>query len=235
MNTSHIAIAVALTAFCGPALAGGLAPSTPEPQPIIEVNSGPTGFEGAYIGASLGYNFPGDDKVGVKGPGISGTDNIGDLDMGGGSFAVQAGYRWDLNPAIIGVELGATFGNISADFDNSEGEGENTVDYAVSLRGSLGWEATTDTLLYGFAGASHGQFDYSVERAAGGDISEEYGRTGYLGGFGVERNISDNWSLRGEYQYTNYGNEKLSNGGYSTEATPDYHSVTLGLNYSFGG
>ncbi len=235
MTKTPLALALMLCAFSGPALAGGLTQTTPE-TPIVEVvTSAPVGFAGAYAGLSLGWAFPGDDQVGVSGPGISGTDDIGELDLGGTSFGVQLGYRWDLAPVLLGVEVAATGGNISADFDNSEGEGENSLDYALSLRGSAGTEIARETLFYGFAGASYGKFDYSVTRDAGGEFDENFNRTGYLGGVGLERAISDRWSLRGEYQYTNYGSEKLTDSdGYDTKATPDYHSVNIGLNYRFG-
>ena len=233
MIRNLIAISIALSTLCGQGFAGGYTDAAPEVVPVDPLPEAISRFEGAYIGGSLGYSFPGDDRVGVSGPGIAGTDDIGELDLGGMSVGLQAGYRWDLQPAILGVELAGQAGNISADFDNSDGEGENNQDYAISLRGSLGWQNRTDTLFYGFAGASMGKFDYKVERDAGGDIDDSFTRTGYLGGVGVERALGARWSLRGEYQYTNYGKETLSDSnGFETEATPDYHSISLGMNYA---
>ncbi|MDV7142497.1 outer membrane beta-barrel protein [Tropicimonas sp. TH_r6] len=228
------ALALVLCAFSGPALAGGLIQTFPE-EPFVEgTTPGPVGFAGAYAGISLGY-ASGNDEVGVSGPTISGKDKIGDFDSDGTSFGVQFGYRWDLASMLLGVEAAATGGTISADFDNSDGNGETSVDYALSLRASAGTEIARETLVYGFAGASYAQFDYDVARDAGGDISEEFSRIGYLGGIGLERAIGERWLVRGEYQYTNYGSEDLTDSsGYATKATPDYHSFTVGLNYRFG-
>jgi opacity protein-like surface antigen len=48
---------------------------------------------------------------------------------------------------------------------------------------------------------------------------------------GWERPLSDRLSLRGEYLYSNFGSETLSDpvSGATTKATPTYHRVGLAL------
>ncbi|HHX89110.1 MAG TPA: porin family protein, partial [Paracoccus sp.] len=48
-----------------------------------------------------------------------------------------------------------------------------------------------------------------------------------------EQQIGNNWSMRGEYSYTQYRGRDLSDGVHTTRATPDYHSVRFGLNRRF--
>ncbi|WP_161470921.1 outer membrane protein [Tropicimonas marinistellae] len=191
-------------------------------------------FAGGYAGISLGYAFGGDDDVGVRGGGLSGTETIGSLEAGGTLGGLQLGYRWDLDPVLIGLEIGVTGGDLSDSFDNSDGAAETELQHEVSLRGSLGWELNAETLLYGFVGVSQAEFDYEVSGPDGADIDESFSPTGYLAGLGAEWALGENWSLRGEYRYTNYGKETLSdNAGHKTEATPKFHLVSLGLNYRF--
>ncbi|RYH10390.1 outer membrane protein [Tropicimonas sp. IMCC6043] len=233
MTQTHFATACVLTLLCGQAVADELIPASVAPfrEPPLMVDR----FIGAHAGVSLGFAAPGNDEVGISGPGIAGTEDIGELGLGGAGFALQVGYRWDLDTVLLGVEASARLGNISADFDTDAGEGSNELTGALSLRGELGWEARSDTLFYGFAGATLGSFDYELSRTGGGEIDDSFSRTGYIGGVGVERALNETWSLRGEYQYSNFGSEELEGaGGYSTKVTPDFHSFSLGLNYSFG-
>ena len=80
---------------------------------------------------------------------------------------------------------------------------------------------------------AHGKFDYRAV-GNGGTIENDFSATGYLVGLGVERAIGENWSVRGEYQYTNYGSEELTDpAGFSTKATPQDHRLSLGLLWRF--
>lgn len=233
MTKRRIAPAFMLPLACGQALAGGASPERiipyREPPPMVDR------FIGPHAGVSLGFAAPGNDEVGISGPGIDGTEDIGEMGLGGAAFGVQAGYRWDLDTLLLGVEVSARAGDISADFETDAGEGSNSLGNNIAVRGEVGWEARSDTLLYGFAGATLGTFDFEVSRDAGGEIEESFSRTGYLGGLGIERALNDKWSLRGEYQYSHFGSEELEGaGGYSASVTPDFHMLSLGLNYSFG-
>ena len=111
------------------------------------------------------------------------------------------------------------------------------MDYVLSLKGSVGVLVSPETLLYGFVGVSYGSFEYSVTgngRIAGVYIEDNASGSGYVAGFGLERALTDRWSLRSEYQYCNIGKSKLSDvAGNTTKATPDSHSFRLGLNLSF--
>ena len=67
-------------------------------------------------------------------------------------------------------------------------------------------------------------------------------RVGYVLGAGMERALRSNWSLKLEYQYLNFGDQKaqgalfFSNGHASDETVTtrfdtDIHTVRVGLNY----
>ncbi|MBK5932752.1 outer membrane immunogenic protein [Rhodovulum imhoffii] len=218
-----------------PVFAGGLAPNVEEPEIISAAPIAFTIFEGVYAGASLGFAFGGDDRVGLRDP--VPKYNAGKLELGGVLGDLHLGYRWRNYNLVYGGELGVSFGNVEDSTTDKGVKSESSLNTAITLRGSVGQMVRDDTLLYGFAGLSRGSFDYSVKGTdAGGDIGidDDFDRTGYVLGVGMERAMSERWSVRGELQYSNYGKEKLTGpNDHATYATPDYFSLNLGVNFQF--
>ena len=57
---------------------------------------------------------------------------------------------------------------------------------------------------------------------------------GGVAGLGVERKVTDRWSVFGEYEYRGFDKKKVTDAnGFTSEATPEHHSVKLGVNFSF--
>lgn len=229
------ALAAAICLLAAPGFAGGpvIGKTEPEvlaPVPVVLDYAKPR-FAGGYVGGSLGYAFNGDDVVGVIPP-TGPVTNHGDLEMSGAIADIHAGYRWLPGPFVWGVELGLEGGDVKDDANDGIYDSETKMKYAVSLRGTFGYSYSDETIIYGFAGVSHGKFDYTVAGPLG-TIDAEVSRTGYIVGAGVEHALNDRWSLRGEYQFSDYGKERLESAGFDTHATPKFHSVRLGVNYSF--
>ena len=62
-------------------------------------------------------------------------------------------------------------------------------------------------------------------------------RDGYTVGAGVEYMFTPNWSIKGEYQYYNFGNTSFTSGPVPIVGSrfhDDEHTVKLGINYRFG-
>lgn len=215
---------LALLAAAAPAHAGGPVNPVSEVEIIAPAAiAPPTPFAGGYVGAGLGYAFSGDDRVGIR----PGDTVAGDLELSGAIADIHAGYRWQPGVFVWGVELGVEGGNV----EDSDGGSSTEMKYGVTLRGMSGWTPNDTTLIYGFAGVAHGKFDYTV----GGDMNfnGETSETGYVVGFGVERLLNDRWSIRGEYQYADFGKKELEANGFVTEVTPKFQSVRVGVNYRF--
>ena len=104
----------------GGALAGGLAPAVPEPEPAPPALQVSNPFLGSYGGVSLGYVFNGDDEVGIRPPGGAST-RIGDLDLSGALAGLHGGYRWQMRRLTVGVELGLVGGDVKDDFSTQGG------------------------------------------------------------------------------------------------------------------
>ncbi|WP_323716175.1 outer membrane protein [Paracoccus aminovorans] len=208
--------------------AGGYTPpvvDTGVVAPITEV--APVGnWQGGYAGLTLGYAFGGDDDVGVSGV------TPDSLEMSGANGGVRLGYRWQKDRWVFGPELGYEGGNIKDSFSTDGYDAESKVKNVLALRMKTGYEVAPNTLVYGIAGVARGKIDYSVT-GNGADINDTYTKTGYIVGLGAERMINDKWSVTGEYEYANFGKEKLSDGTNTTNATPKFHNIKLGVNFKF--
>lgn len=218
-----------------PALAGGLTEPMAEPAVETPAKAAPARqpFVGPYIGASLGYAFNGDDRVGVRGGGA--PLDLGDLEQSGALGGLHLGYRTALlNGWSYGVELGVIGGDVSDELSNGTARAKTELNHAVSLRAAAGRVVGDGLLVYGFGGVTHGNFDYQVSVPGRVDLDTDFSRTGYLLGLGVEKQLSDHWSMRGEYQFSDFGKETLTDAsGSRTQATPKFHALSVGISYNF--
>lgn len=240
MKTSFAAAGLGLVALtAAPVFAGG--PVVPVAEPIVAAPVAvvpPAMFNGGYVGAGLGYAFQGDDEVGVDMP-----DAVGTLELSGARADLHTGYRWQRPGSnfVYGVEAMVTGGEISDDVSGTVGgvdyEAESELKWLATLRGSLGYTVRPDTLLYGFAGYSVGRSELTINSSdpSRGNIDESIDIDGYAVGVGLEKLLTDKWSVRGEYEYSNYGKESVESdtGAYETHFTPDAHTIRVGVNYRF--
>ncbi|AUM74912.1 outer membrane protein [Paracoccus jeotgali] len=220
------------------AFAGGfVAPTVEVVDPIVPVIA--QDWTGAYVGASIGYAFAGDDRVGyAENNDVFATP--GKLELSGANAGLRVGYRKQFTGQtrewVMGAELGYEGGSIEDSFSTAEYEAGNEINSVLALRVKTGvLNAPQDTLFYGILGVARADYDYRASSTDGvidlvGDGEKS---TGYIVGFGVERKMTDKLSLTGEWEYANFGKTNLGDGVYSTEMTPDYHNIKLGLNYRF--
>ena len=90
-----------------------------------------------------------------------------------------------------------------------DGINEVELDWMVSVIGRAGFLATPTTYLYGLAGWSYGHFEVN-ELTFGWNKLNDFESDGMTVGGGIEKMLTPKWSLRGEYRYTNVGNENFS-------------------------
>lgn len=107
-------------------------------------------------------------------------------------------------------EFGNTSSSSSQSVENLKGvDNELELDWTVSVIGRAGYLATPTTLLYGLAGWTYGHFEVEDTWFAGSQI-DDFGSHGVTVGGGFEQRLSEKWSLRGEYRYTDFGKENFS-------------------------
>lgn len=226
----------------------------PIPAPILFT------WTGFYVGLNGGFAFGGDDVVGLRltppanGPQLA---NYGKLELSGGFGGGQVGYNWQLGALVFGVEAdiqGAgiddtvTADRLAFGFLPTTARSRSRVNFFGTARGRVGW-AWDRLLIYGTGGFAYGGVDYRVEVEAPGVgltsvLSKDDVRTGWAGGGGVEWAFAPNWTAKVEYQYINLGRDTISGPlrfrgapirdfRISTQETPDFHTVRVGINYKF--
>jgi outer membrane immunogenic protein len=203
------------------------------PTPYVSADS----WAGFYAGINGGYAWSGDSNAIA----YSGGDTTGRAQPQGGFGGGQIGYNFQSGRFVYGVETdfqGADLGDrvTGTSAQGNDYSSRERVDWFGTARGRLGY-AFGNTLLYGTGGFAYG--DVRQHAADGSSsVSSSGTQTGWAAGGGIEYKISPAWSLKGEYQYIDLGNEKLSDpaGAASTNSLDtSFHTVRLGLNYRFGG
>jgi outer membrane immunogenic protein len=201
-------------------LAGSAFAAEPAPAPSsVPVFT----WTGLYVGGQIGYAWGRDPVT------WAGTAN--DLDLAAGAFTqspqgviggAHVGYNLQYNPwLVIGVEGSVdgtslsktvvvplidlpadTFG--SATFNSS-------ASVQGSIRGRLGiaWDRV---LIYGTGGIAFTSFNTSITDTTGfftgvpgTNTTISNTRAGWTAGGGLEYAITDNWWVRAEYRYSNFG------------------------------
>lgn len=215
-----------------PALAGAYAPLPAEPVvPAPHYSPAPVAayWDGAYAGFTMGYNFRGTDEVQLAPapPGVIGT-----MRVRGALLGVQAGRNWQSGAMVYGIEGGLNLTRTRDSISLGTASASMRINPFADLRGRVGY-AMNDGLLYAVGGLSAGRIQYAASDGATSNIEETYTRVGWSLGVGYEQQIGNNWTMRGEYSYTQYRGRDLSDGIHTTRATPDYHSLRFGLNRRF--
>ena len=59
-------------------------------------------------------------------------------------------------------------------------------------------------------------------------------RIGWTAGAGLEYALTDNWSVRAEYDYLGFGSKQLSFAPVTTNADLNVQEVKAGFDYKFG-
>lgn len=204
-------------------------------------------WSGGYIGAHLGYGW--------------GVVEATDTDPGGGLFdeatgqtlavdasgflaGFQAGVNWQMDSVVLGVEgqvgwLGLSGDNvILADPDNF-----GRVDFGAyaDLTARLGF-AADNALFYLKGGLAVAQINTTFGDIVDGTPDEDPlssatfdgVKGGWTVGLGAELALDDNWSVKAEYQYYDFGTQEIVDvEGDTGDVTFKVHTIKVGLNYGF--
>lgn len=181
-------------------------------------------WTGFYVGAGLGAGTVVQSQTIVDSLGPLFSDTYG----GTGYFAtVTAGYDYRVMPRVV---AGAFFDYDLSRISNDSWSTLLPFDHkhAWSLGARLGYLANPTTLWYGLGGYTQSSFDYFM-------VGSKELRGFFVGG-GAESQLGGNWSLRGEYRYTQFRQETLIDfcGCASLEAETSAHTGRLLLIYRFG-
>ncbi|QCK86264.1 porin family protein [Phreatobacter aquaticus] len=187
-------------------------------------------WTGFYAGLNIGLGIA-NTNFGVV---IPGAPSSGSGLVAGG----QIGYNHQINNVVLGVEADLGYFGVSRTAAIVAVGGPTTIftwktTWDASLRARAG-VAVDRALLYVTGGVAFA--DIGIRQtllavtATGGQT-----RVGWTLGAGLEYAVTQNWTIRGEYLYANYGRKGITanTGVTSPPVSLQEHKVRIGLNYLF--
>jgi outer membrane immunogenic protein len=224
----------AATALCAaPALAADMPVKAPVYPAVAPVFS----WTGFYLGIAGGGGWGSTRHTNAVNLATSGTVGIH-----GGLFGGTFGYNWQTGPLVLGLEGDISWSGIRSTFtDTGSGFCTSAFPCVTDLRwlgtgrGRIGY-AFAQHLLYATGGVAYGSVRATVLGTCCTD--ETRTRTGYAVGGGFETAFYQNWSVKLEYLYVNFGtrtNYTNVGGTVAENVFLDAHILRAGLNYRFGG
>ncbi|WP_371168541.1 outer membrane protein [Aliiroseovarius sp. 2305UL8-7] len=234
---SKMTLAILLAVISQSAFAGNLTDPTVEPSIDLAQSDNRAYWEGAYVGATIGYNFGNRDRIGITSP-IEPDFRLGNFFNEGWAGSLRAGYRWQTGRWVFGPEIAIEGGKIEDSVRFEDYRGNTKLNHAFSLRLKGGRAVPVfNSIVYGTIGVTRGSFDYDlIGTGPYGtiDFDDGFSANGYILGFGIEHPLTKRLSVTGEYEYVNYGKTELTDSlGNVTVATPLFHNVKVGLNLRF--
>lgn len=204
---------------------------TYEPAPVAAEVAPSFNWTGFYFGGSVGYGWGKTDQT----DGSDGliTDNSGDLKPDGFIAGLQLGgdYQFPSN-VVLGALVDLYYSNAKDTFQGNNYSTESKLQYFGTGRVRAGY-AMDKFLPYvtgGFAWANN-KIDDSVW---GSDSQTHFGWTA---GAGVEYAVTQNWSVKAEYLYTDFGSKTYSFPDDTDQGSYDVglksQTATIGVNYRF--
>ncbi|WP_316862825.1 outer membrane beta-barrel protein [uncultured Cohaesibacter sp.] len=188
-------------------------------------------WSGLYMGVQYGM---GNGTINSK-DGTNKTSfkfNTGDSSTGG----VLAGWNFQQGNIVYGLEGGVSVNELKGNYSGSALPYQNN-DYVwhAEARGRLGYSFGR-FLPYVSAGLLAGEYYVKSGATATGSTADIDGVFGYTAGAGVDVRIAQNFSLRSEYIYQNYGKSNYQLASGPTTLTNDYdvHIARAALLYHFG-
>jgi outer membrane immunogenic protein len=224
-------IAVA-SLIAGPAVAADLPLKAPPPPVVYD------SWTGFYVGAALGGKWANTTWTTTSTSDFPGTivdaSSPRNFNPSGTRIAGYAGYNWQNQAWLFGVEFDVAYANNTASsvgipgctilcFPGAPGPGVDAssvkMGWDASARARIGYLATPSLLVYGTGGIAwqeiqtsgfcqHSGADPACTDAAGAPfdtVTNSKTLTGWTIGGGVEAKMYGNWLLRGEYRYANFG------------------------------
>ena len=214
-----------LACSAGLALADGI----PSAANIAEAPIGGNEWRGFYVSAAIGGGWSDSShSIGA---------NYGEFEADGFQGSVGLGYDiMARDNIVLGVFTDYTFGELEDKYtlDPAPPVFKAEIDdiWAIGVR--AGVIVHKDLLLYGTVGYT------SAELTASNNIGDKDkdDLDGYFVGVGLERLLCPNLYLKGEYRYSDFGDEKETETGCGFACEDknenEVHSLRVGLAYKFG-
>lgn len=192
-------------------------------------------WQGSYIGISAGY---GASEARIEDINQDWFYSSHTYHADGFIYGIQGGRNWQDKNTVWGIEV---------DFSGTTIDRTQVYSFDVIVPNEINWLATLrpragialgDTFIYHTVGLAVGDFDRSwTEFDDVADSWPDLGDTkvGAAAGFGIERMIGGNWSVRTEVQALRFFQNSSTNpNDYIYNIDDTVYSLKAGVNYAFG-
>jgi outer membrane immunogenic protein len=235
---SHIALRAAAAGIFMTAGAFGASAAdlnhTTIPAPASPLANYVFNWTGAYVGGNIGANW-----VNISLPPIATAGHTGSTAAFTGGL--QAGYLWQTSQFVYGLEAFLNFDGNSKSFGYVNGYNGNIYserereDLDFGVRGRLGY-AFDRFLPFVSVGVTFADLNSRLNNVTAGlSDSNTRLRTGFQAGGGLEYAITNNWTARGEYTFSDYGHYTVRYGqngqAYGHQVTDN--ALRFSINYKF--
>jgi outer membrane immunogenic protein len=238
-----LSAALFAVALGGQAFAADLPPAPPPPPRAPAAYIPPPIFTwtGFYLGGNIGYGV-GNTNITGNYSGINTSSNPQGMLLGG-----QIGANYQINSLVLGVEFTGDWANMTnhsavfgPDINGNSFQATGTFGSEYTLAGRFGW-AVDHLLLYGKAGWGFVGNSGAINCTGGctGTLWTGHNtNNGWMIGAGVEYAITENWTVKAEYNYLQLNNYTASGqilgNNYSIQVNPNgLNQVLIGVNYLF--
>jgi outer membrane immunogenic protein len=218
--------ATALMAAAGSVFAADLMPLKAAPPVVAYDWSGV--YVGGVLGGAWGRTDSSDPGLGVIGTLVS-VPVTQTTDSSGFIGGVEGGMRYQLGKLVVGTEADITWGNVNGTSTTSFGPPGAPGLLTRSITADSNWIGTATNsigiahdrwLIYSKAGVAWAHTNYTDNWVAnvGGSIPLFTGagsenRVGWTVGAGIEWAVWNNWSVKAEYDYLDFGNQTVAING----------------------
>jgi outer membrane immunogenic protein len=198
-------------------------------------------WTGFYIGGHLGYGWGASSSFNVPGAGngdaFDGADGFA-IEPNGWLGGVTLGYNWQTDAFVAGIE--SDIGYLGADDSQRSATAFTTADYGGygTLTARLGY-GEDRWLFYGKGGLALADIDNRAGAITSGAIDASdftklhEVKAGWALGAGAEFAFQPNMSMKVEYLYMDFGEDRSGNlDGDVFRHENDIHTLKVGLNYS---
>lgn len=230
--------------------------------PVTDWTGFYVGIHGGYGGGTFDYpmNVTTDLTGSFNGSPIDDLDYDFGADLTAGGFfgGLQAGWNWQMDSIVLGVEGDIALSDITGELEiysdtaNASISGGSTVEWFGTARLRGGFLATPELLVYATGGLAWGSVNsgYDLDLGQIGSLDDDTTEShmGWTIGGGFEYSVTENISLKTEYLYVDLGDAELLDldlvdafGGTAADGTASlsidqdisFHTVKAGVNFRF--
>jgi outer membrane immunogenic protein len=183
-------------------------------------------WTGFYVGIDGGWGWGEHDRLATTGFANS-------YNSEGGLIGGHAGYNWQINQFVLGVEGDAHWADIKGDDGGVGGTvDQTTTRFLGSIRGRAGF-AWNQFLVFGTGG--WGFADLNHNNPGGVPADNSFTRNGATAGGGVQWAFNQNWSVGAEYRHYWLGTYSAAPTGLTAfQVSNRLDTVTARISYKFG-